>query len=314
MTLNSQVSLFQSAFDTQLEGKSKISKYILSYDEKGRLEKVEYAGFGNVRVPDGQGIFGRSYVYDKEGRVIEEHYLGKDGKAKATQFGLGIKLFEYDKDDNLSKIEYQTIDGKPSSDGNNCPIVLLEYDKWGNRQFEKYTDNSGQLMIRKDDPFAGVMYQYDDEGFLVKQLYIGLDGNLTYIKGVSGYITNDEHGNPTDIIFLNAVDELMEGATWKHKTCTYDSIGNLLTEFYHDANGKLYAPPSLGYAGFEVSYNSQGRVETITYLDLNKARVNLANQHFCYIKREYDARGNYTRVSYLDNKQAFVYYHVEHCP
>ena len=344
MTLNSQVSLFQSAFDSQLEGKSKISKYILSYDEKGRLEKVEYAGFGNVRVPDGQGIFGRSYVYDKEGRVIEEHYLGKDGKAKATQFGLGIKLFEYDKDDNLSKIEYQTTDGKPSSDGNNCPIVLLEYDKWGNRQFEKYTDISGQMMIRKDDPFAGVMYQYDDEGFLVKQLYIGLDGNLTYIKGVSGYVneydengylskrtmidangnvaffndaedgtlyakvalTNDEHGNPTDIKFLNAVDELMEGATWKHKTCSYDSIGNLLTEFYHDADGKLYAPPSLGYAGFKVSYNSQGRVETITYLDKDKERVNLANQHFCYIKREYDARGNYTRVSYLDNKDQLV--------
>lgn len=130
MTLNAQVKLFQSAFDVSLDGKGKISKYILEYDDEGHLVKVEYAGFGNVRVPDGQGIFGRRYVLDDEGRVIEEHYLGKDGKPKATQFGLGVKKFTYDDDGNLSKIVYLTVDGKPSSDGNNCPVVLLTYDKW----------------------------------------------------------------------------------------------------------------------------------------------------------------------------------------
>lgn len=195
MTLNSQVSLFQSAFDTQIEGKSKISKYILEYDDKGRLVKVEYAGFGNTRVPDGQGIFGRKYVYDEDGRVVQEHYLGKDGKPKATQFGLGIKLFTYDEDDNLVKIEYQTIEGKPSSDGNNCPVVLLTYDEWGNRQTEKYNDIDGRMMIRKDNPFAGVLYEYNDEGFLVKQMYLGLDGNLTYVSGVSGCVNEyDKNG------------------------------------------------------------------------------------------------------------------------
>ena len=80
MVLNAQVKLFQSAFDSSLEGKGKISKYILEYNEDGYLTKVEYAGFGNARVPDGQGIFGKSFVLDKEGRVVEEHYLGKDGK------------------------------------------------------------------------------------------------------------------------------------------------------------------------------------------------------------------------------------------
>ncbi len=347
MTLNSQVSLFQSAFDNFLEGKSKISKYILDYNENGQLVKVEYAGFGNVRVPDGQGIFGRRYVYDKEGHVIEEHYLGKDGNPKATQFGLGIKLFQYDDDDNMTRIEYQTIDGKPSSDGNNCPIVLLEYDKWGNRKFERYTDINGQAMIRKDNPFAGVMYQHDEDGFLVKQLYVGLDGKLTYIDGISGFVNeydengyvakttavdangnvafynstedkvmyaklvrkNDEHGNMIDVKFLNASDELMEGAGWTHKTCNYDSIGNLVTEFYYDANGNLYAPPSLGYAGVRIDYNEQGRISTITYLDQNKKRINLAKEHFCYVKREYDARGNYTRISYLDDKDQLVMTH-----
>lgn len=344
MTLNSQVSLFQSAFDTQVEGKSKISKYILEYDDKGRLVKVEYAGFGNTRVPDGQGIFGRKYVYDEDGRVVQEHYLGKDGKPKATQFGLGIKLFTYDEDDNLVKIEYQTIEGKPSSDGNNCPVVLLTYDEWGNRLAEKYNDIDGRMMIRKDNPFAGVLYEYNDEGFLVKQMYLGLDGNLTYVSGVSGcvneydkngYISkktmidasgaaafyndnengriyskclvkNDECGNPLDIKFLNANDELMDDASWVHKSCTYDSVGNQLSEYYHDKEGNLYAPASLGYAGITVTYNPQGRIETLTYMGSNKKRINLADKHLCYIKNEYDARGNYTRRSYYDNTDKLV--------
>lgn len=344
MTLNSQVNLFESMFDTNLEGKSKISKYILDYYDDGRLKKVEYAGFGNVRVPDGQGIFGRSYVYDERGRVVEEHYLGKDGKPKSTQYGLGIKLFEYDDEDNLIRIEYRTADGKPGSDGNNCPIVLLEYDDWGNRIAEKYTDTDGQPIGRKDDPFAGVLYEYNDDGFLVKQMYIGIDGKFTYIKGTSGFvseydqngylskrtmvdangnvaflndpengvvyakvvISNDERGNPLDVKFLNAQDELMESASWVHKTCTYDSIGNQLTEFYHDSTGALYAPPSLGYAGLNIAYNSQGRIETITFLDEEKKRFNLPIRHCCYIKREYDVRGNYTRVSYFDNNDHLV--------
>ena len=195
MVLNAQVKLFQSAFDSSLEGKGKISKYILEYNEDGYLTKVEYAGFGNARVPDGQGIFGKSFVLDKEGRVVEEHYLGKDGKPKATQFGLGIKKFIYDDDDNISQLVYLTVDGKPSSDGNNCPVVKLTYDEWGNRTGEKYYDMKGTPMIRKDNPFAGVVYDYDEKGFCVKQRFLGVDGGLTYVQGVNGYIDSyDENG------------------------------------------------------------------------------------------------------------------------
>lgn len=344
MVLNAQVKLFQSAFDSSLEGKGKISKYILEYNEDGYLTKVEYAGFGNARVPDGQGIFGKSFVLDKEGRVVEEHYLGKDGKPKATQFGLGIKKFIYDDDDNISQLVYLTVDGKPSSDGNNCPVVKLTYDEWGNRTGEKYYDMKGTPMIRKDNPFAGVVYDYDEKGFCVKQRFLGVDGGLTYVQGVNGYIdsydengylksrsyvdakgnaayftevtddenqqasfsklefVNDEHGNPLDVKVLNATGELSECVDFAHKSCTYDSIGNLLTEYYLDSKGKTYAPAKFGYAGVDVTYNQQGRISRVTYMDAEKKRCTLPNTHYCYTVREYDARGNYTKIFYYDDK------------
>lgn len=341
MTLNAKVELFQSMFDNSLNnGKSKISKYILEYDDDGYLVKVEYAGFGNVRVPDAQGIFGKRYVLDDEGRVIEEHYLGKDGKPKATKFGLGIKKFTYDDDGNVAKIQYLTTDGKPSSDGNNCPVVLLTYDEYGNRTSEKYTDIDGQPMLRADAPIAGFIYEYNEDGTCRKMQYLGIDGSLTYANGASGYVNeyddngylasvmyidakgnaayyndpesgesyskqvrvNDARGNMTDLKLLDASGKLIETALYAHKTCTYDSLGNLLTEYYIDKQGKVYAPAKYGYAGFELEYDAQGRVKRYTHMDAKKMRMTLPKDSYCYYTQEYDVRGNCIKLSFFDDK------------
>lgn len=341
MTLNAQVALFQSNFDnTSDDGKGKISKYILDYDDNGYLRKVEYAGFGNVRVPDGQGIFGKSYVVDKKGRVIEEHYLGKDGNPKATKFGLGVKKFTYDDDDNLAKIEYLTVDGKPSSDGNNCPVVKLTYDKWGNRIMEQNTDVNGNPTVRKDNPFSAVVYEYNDDGFCVKLQFLGIDGKLTYIQGMSGYVNeydangylssrtfidangraayftedsgdftysktvsvNDKHGNPIDTKLYNTSGQLSDESIYSHKVCTYDSVGNTTSEYYLDQNGKIFIPAKYGHAGLIVEYNQQGRASKVMYMDENKRPMALPTTHICSLTKDYDSRGNITKIHYFDEK------------
>lgn len=344
MTLNAKVALFQKTFDINAEGRGKISKYILEYNDKGFLTKVKYAGFGNVLVPDGQGIFGRSYVLDKKGRVIEEHYLGKDGKPKATSFGLGIKKFTYDDDDNLIKITYLTTDGKPSSDGNNCPVVALTYDKWGNRLSEKYYDIDGNSAIRKDDSFAGILYEYNDDGFLVKNWFLGIDDRLTYINGASGQIIeydengyrksvsyidskgnaaywndktngnsyhkveikNDERGNILELKFLDSSGKLIDSPSGAREVHTVDSVGRILSLFFLEESGKCYIPAQYGYAGLEVVYNSQGRVKKLTYLDENKNKMISKVFHICSFVKEYDARGNVTRIKNYDTNDKLI--------
>lgn len=337
MTLNSTVDLFESSFDnTALKGKSKISKYILDFDDNGYLSQVQYAGFGNVLVPDGQGIFGRRYVYDKDGRVIEEHYLGKDGSPKATQFGLGKKKFSYDDKGKLSRIVYLSVDDQASSDGNNCPVVELTYDKWGNRLSERYFDMDGNPTLRKDDPTAGFIYEYNDKGQCVKLCFIGIDGALTYVNGASGYIVdydengyqkrrtyidnegkralfnneglsfsiletdNNSTGNPMEYRIFDMEGKLVDTSSYSRKSCTYDSIGNLLIETYLDEKGNPYIPPKYGYAGINLKYNPQGRLSSITYLDENKNPMTLPDLHYCFVTMDYDVRGNITKRSFFD--------------
>lgn len=337
MTLNANVDLFESSFDnTVLTGKSKISKYILEFDDNGFLTKVQFAGFGNMLVPDGQGIFGKSYVYDKDGRVIEEQYLGKDGSPKPTKFGLGKKKFVYDDDGRMIKISYLTVDGNPSSDGNNCPVVDLTYDKWGNRISERYTDIDGNPMLRKDNSTAGYLYEYNDNGQCTKMSFIGIDGGLTYVNGASGYIVeyddngyqskltyidndgrpaifnqdgvtfsvietdNNQTGNPTEYRLLDPDGKLIETSSFARKTCSYDSIGNLIVESYLDENGKPCTPPKFGYAGMKVEYNPQGKLKSLIYLDEDNNPITLPDLHYCYYILEYDIRGNISRRAYYD--------------
>lgn len=118
--------------------------------------------------------------------------------------------------------------------------------------------------------------------------------------------TNDEHGNPLDVKILNATGELSECVDFAHKSCSYDSVGNLLTEYYLDSKGKIYAPAKFGYAGVDVTYNLQGRISRVTYMDAEKKRCTLPNTHFCYTVREYDARGNKIKFSYYDDKDKLV--------
>lgn len=350
MTLSAQTRISESSFDITPDGKSKISKYILDYDDDGRLMKLEYAGFGNTRVPDGQGIFGKAFVYDDDGRVTEEHYLGKDGMPKATQYGLGIKKYEYDDDDNLARITYLTIDGKPSSDGSNCPVVAFEYDKWGNVVTEKYTDISGNPMVRNDKNCAGARYSYDDNGYCRKHQYLGIDNELTYVhgncgmvmeydengylakrsfidaKGKAAYETtgdeangfssyskmvfeNDAHGNVVDLKLLNSSDEMAQMVAYAHKKCTYDSIGNQLSEYYYNSEGHIYIPAQLGVAGYVITYNAQGRTESITTMDDRQRPMVHPEYHYSSTTFEYDERGNITKVSYLDNKNKPVITH-----
>lgn len=337
MTLNSNVKLFESAYnDNPMAGKSKISKYIVDFDENGYLAKVRYAGFGNVLVPDGQGIFGRSYAYDDKGRVIEETYLGKDGNPKPTKFGLGRKQFTYDDKGHLGKTVYLTVDGMPSSDGNNCPVVELTYDKWGNRLSEKYFDIEGNPMLRKDNQLAGCVYDYNDKGQCVRRSFLGIDGSPAYYNGAAGWVDeydgngylsrrrfidiegklavfhedgdaysiiehdNDPTGHALESRLFDPDGKYIDSPYFFRRRCEFDSVGTLLAETFLDEEGNPRLSPKAGIAGKRYEYNPHGRLSRYVAIDADCKPVNMPEYHYCGQKLEYDIRGNVSKISNFD--------------
>lgn len=186
---------------------SSITRHLLTYDDKGLLQRVEYAsGEDNRPVGDAENIYGLAYFYDKKGRVSEVRFLGHDGKVRGNKIGLAIKQYEYDSKNNWSQVKYLTATGKPSHDGNNCAVVKLEYDKWGNRIAERYFMIDGTTpAFRADVSACGYTYEIDKHGCRILQSFI--DGNGNIMTGQAGYaqvrLTYDDNAFCTMVEFLD---------------------------------------------------------------------------------------------------------------
>ena len=332
------VSNTTQLYDVNERDRSSITRYLLTYDDEGLLQKMEYAsGEDNTPVGDADNIYGQAYSYDKKGRVTEVRFLGQDGKVRGNKIGLAVKQFEYDDDDNWTQVKYLSSKGNPSHDGNNCQLVKIEYDKWGNRISERYYTMDGKPSYRTDISSCGFRYEYDDEGNnTVKYL---IDGNGKTIIGKHGYAilrkTYDDNGfvtkaecfdkdgnrtntteaegevssivkfvvNDKGLVLASAIYDTQEQPVESSKgvhmwKCEYDSIGNITKLDYYDRNMK---PARYGgyNSGVKITYNDQSLYSTKTYCDKD-GNLTYDEYGVAKIQFTYDKTGNVIKQELLD--------------
>lgn len=318
--------------------RSSITRYLLTYDEDGLLQKMEYAsGEDNTPVGDSENIYGQSYSYDEEGRIIEIRFLGQDGKVRGNKLGLAIKQYEYDEDDNWTQVKYLSADGNPSHDGNNCPLVKIEYDEWGNRLSERYYTIDGKPSYRTDMSACGLFYEYDDNGnniirnfidsdgkpiiskdgyskaklsynedcFLTQVEFFDKEGNRTNCTTKDGEsysiirLTVDEKGLELSTAYYNTQDSPTELSRGVHKfVCEYDSVGNVLKV---DFLNKDLKPAQ--YGGFNSSvryeYNEQYLCKSMSFYDKD-GKLTYNGEGIAMCRYAYDKTGNVTKYEFLD--------------
>lgn len=318
--------------------RSSITRYLLTYDNKGLLQKVEYAsGEDNTPVGDAENIYGQAYSYDEKGRITEIRFLGQDGKVRGNRLGLAIKQYTFDDDDNWTEVKYLSAQGNPSHDGNNCPLVKLGYDKWGNRASERYYTIDGKPSYRTDLAACGFTYEYDDDGNNILRSIIDGDGNnmigkngyaqtkmsyndngfLTMIEFLDkdGSRTNrttedgeimsivkydvDERGLNLTTAYYNTQEKPLENSMGLHKiVCEYDSVGNIMKVDYLNKDLK-----PAQYGGFNSSvkykYNNQYLCESMSYYD-EDGKLTYNQNGIAMCQYTYDRTGNITKYEFLD--------------
>ncbi len=334
LTLSARtLKMFSNPYSSDDEGHGNISRYLLTYNDKGEVVKLEYAGFQNVKLSDKDGIMGRKFVLDEKGRVVEEHFLGCDGKPKATSKGLAIKKHKFIENDDWVETSYYTINGEYSTDETGIPIVRLEYDEYGNRIKESYFNEQGELIYRTDTKSAGFSYQYDENGYNIARSYFDTDGKKSY--GIMGFVTqkmeydangyeskwifcdendkiiptsngyssisyaNDNKGNILEMWFWDENNQLFEVADgYAGAKMKYDSIGNLIEYITYDIQKK----PCLQTdetAGYRAQYNTFNKIKQLTYLNKDLAPCKNENGIVSW-KTDFDKRGNQTKISFYD--------------
>lgn len=318
--------------------RSSITRYLLSYNDEGLLQKVEYAsGEDNTPVGDAENIYGQEYSYDTKGRIIENRFLGQDGKIRGNKIGLAIKQYVYDEDDNWTQVMYLSANGNPSHDGNNCPLVKIEYDKWGNRINERYYTISGKPSYRTDISACGISYEYDDEGnnvamnvidgdgknmigksgfakvrmtydkngFVIMQEFLDKEGNRTNQTDEDGEITSiikyavDDKGLILATDFYNIQGQPLENSMGVHKIlCEYDSVGNMTKVDY--LNKDLKPAQYGGYnSSVKYTYNDQYLCVSMSYYDKD-GKLTYNQNGIAVCQYTYDKTGNTIKYEFFD--------------
>lgn len=371
MNLKANTTKLYSDGGSLFEDKSRISRFILKYSDNGLLEEQKYVGFQNVPVTDSENIHGMRFRYDDKGHKIEEQFIGLDGKITTNGIGLAIKRYEYDENDNWHSVTYLNAEGKASHDGNNCAYVELDYDEYGNRISERYYTIDKKPSIRTDINTFGFSYTYDDngcrqdqvsldmngqpmtniygyaishdsanaDGFLVKRVFLDIDGNPTTFSGngesygMLVQTTNehgqvltqsefDEFGNPIENAdgihqMVMSYDSLGNNVSIKnfssdlkpigvggfqHETrIAYDVYGNVIRVSFHDVGGDLTIN-NQGIASMEVNYNRQGSITKLSCRGIKHELVFDEDMTAGY-SYEYDEKGNRVTMQYFDTEE-----------
>lgn len=287
-----------------LENKSRISRYLLTYDDNGLLLKLRYVGLQNIPAGDAENIYGINYKYDERGHKIEEQFVGADGVPTNNGIGLSCKKFRYDEDDNWCEVQYLNLEGGPSHDGNNCHIVKIDNDKWGNRINERYYTSDVELSIRTDVGVTGYSYEIDDDGHLIIQTCLGIDGKPIPCK--YGFVRQkyayDENGYINQISFLdgdgNAASLLQEGTSVSRMDLINNSKGLTIERSFYDEEGKKLTTTH-GYFKETMEYDSVGNQIALAYWD-EKEHPALYDGLYSKMKVENDEFGRLTALYYLD--------------
>lgn len=253
------------------------------------------------------------YIYDEQDRLKKVKIKDCNNKVlyvKSYNETLQTIIFQYDDGFGTEKsLASQTIGSESSiesesSNKGNISRYLLEYDANG---YVSKVEYAGFQNIRVGDinNIYGILYTHDDKGRIVKEQYLAKDGSYKSTKWGLGqkifyYDINDNlvrveyqtsDGKP-------ALDD--HDGTYVYEL-EYDNIGNVVYEYYLDANNNLITPKKNGYAGIHHTYD-MGSVVLQEYLGVDRAICYNPENNVAKIAFKVDANGFYNIITCLDKE------------
>lgn len=331
------VNTFSTSVSDDVLNKSKISRYLISYDENGYVSEIKYAGFQNVLVTDNDGIAGRRYINDEKGRIKDETFLNLGGEPKAVKSGMAIRTREFNDADDPVRFTYLSVDREASGEvGLGVPVCHNIVDKWGNTIEQRYEDLDGNLVLRQDSKIAGTKFtvvnglnvslsyigtdgakcyesetsvaecqlEYDKNGYVKQLEYFDIDGRP--MSSVSGehklLMTMDDNGNQTYLANIGSNGEYVQ-TSYGHSILrnVYDELGNTLETSFYDQNDSLTLFVG-GYAKVVNTYDSQNRLKSCAYYDNDNMPTAEINGIY-YTLYDYSVQGNLIKRSFYGADQ-----------
>jgi YD repeat-containing protein len=196
-------------------------------------------------------------------------------------------------------VVYLSGNGTPSQDRNGGYGYRFVFNKLG-RPIEAIPLGADQRPAANRLGIARVVSEYDELGNLSRRVNLGVDGRpVTERHGSETRVRYDEHGNTTEIVFLDASGQLVtsERIGAAGATYAYDGQGNVIENTFFGPDRQLVLG-RLGVAKQKIAWDERGNsVETYYGPD---GKPSLVFGRVVKVKGRWDKRGRLEEMAFLD--------------
>lgn len=314
------------------------------YDPLGQLTAVYYCdAAGELMINREEGCAGYRYAYDTLGNRTDVWYVNPDGEDLVMvqeSYGYAHISYEYNKFGQEAEVHYYLTEDE------SAPALVKEKGYsgirktyQGNNLFQmEYLGTEGTPVLRSDDGYSVVRYDYDAYGQTVSTLYYGIDMESLIFNqnyGCAGFqYKYDVYGNQTDVCYLGTDNQpiLRKDQGFAHIAYQPDDFGNTVHQAYYadlkknepttkkdkgyayslsdyqdgrcvetrfyNAQDELTLRLDGGYAIVRYEYDKFGRSLSRSYWGLDDTPVINTEEHYASVRWAYDERGNVTDTWY----------------
>lgn len=274
----------------------------IEYQDDQEIRRF-YDQYGNPSLSN--GAFKEVYRLDELGQRISLHFLDDEGERISSGWGIYEYIWTTDDKGTVTEQRFDET-GEPAEIRPGFPFYCLKlhYDQRG---FLAMMENYGtecEVLTENSLNAAQDKLIYNEMGFMSS--WNVFNGEQERARGngpnvASGIMEHDEFGNTTREYYLDENGERISNAYgWFDSIAAYDAHGNMISRFNHSLDGSTSNIERLGYAGYRMTYDKQGRFRTsLAYFDEDNNPTQHRNRGYHMVKHYYED-GRLSRLEFLD--------------
>lgn len=272
------------------------------YDAEGNEIYVEYRNTDEKLTPHKTYGFAYAEYEYKGGKDTAGRFFDQDGNPVPRK-DYGYAAFEsfYDEDGNWIESRYYDAQGNLTRRTDwDLAVIRKEYDEKNRCVLETYYDEFEHPAISQNFYCAGFGYKYDEKGNETAIRYIGPDGKPMLRGGGYGFASvRKEYDDQGRLLREHCLDLEGNPAVWEEygyssRAELYDEYGRAESTWYYDTEGKLVSHKVRGFAFVRYDYNEMGLKTRESYYGTDQEPVLHKKYHCAGIEYGYDVRGNMT--------------------
>ncbi|MEN1679936.1 MAG: protein kinase [Planctomycetota bacterium] len=243
--------------------------------------------------------------FDSYGRRISTRYFGADNEPVTHTDGNHGWNAEFDAKGNETRRVYVDAVEQPTATVHGYADTRTTYNSLGRGTSVRYFDAVGRATLCTDG-YHGMDVEHDRRGNQIRESYVGINGDSTFINGFSeARVTYDALDRVVAVRYFDGNGTPTTHVDGEHGwNAEYDARGNRTRETYVDVNGDRVTS-KIGVAEVRMTYDSLGRIESSQGYDIKGKPTTYADGYHSW-HAQYDAMGNQTSERYIGVNGAVV--------